>query len=128
MMKILLYPDININMTSDSHKIFEAYSIKKLNKQIVTENLDPVGHEDKDINTDGKVDATDAYLLKKREAIAKSIEGEKKRQSEEEEQKTSGKHGDALFIWDYLLHKKKYSPQEAMEIVNMAKVAFEHLI
>lgn len=113
----------------DNNKMFEAYRAKfKPVAQMVQESLDPVGHEDADINNDGKVDATDAYLKKKREAIAKSIEGEKKKQSEEEESKAQGKHGDALFIWDYLLHKKKYSPQEAMEIVNMAKVAFEHLV
>lgn len=115
---------------ADNNKMFEAYKAKfaKPATKIVTESLDPVGHEDADINNDGKVDSTDAYLKKKRETIAKAIEGEKKKQSENEEQKAQGKHGDALYIWDYLLNKKKYSPQEAMEVVNMAKVAFEHLV
>ncbi len=115
---------------ADNSKMFEAYR-SKFNKpaaQVVTESLDPVGQEDADINNDGKVDATDDYLKKKREAIAHSIESEKKKQSEDEEHKAKSKHGDALYIWDYLLHKKKYSPQEAMEIVNMARVAFEHVV
>ena len=38
-----------------------------------TEKLDPVGHEDKDINNDGKTDATDKYLKTRRDAIAKNI-------------------------------------------------------
>ncbi|NBW57507.1 hypothetical protein EB118_22460 [bacterium] len=109
--------------------MFEAYRAKHQKpKQIVTESLDPVGQEDDDINNDGKVDATDAYLKKKREAIAKSIEDTKKKQSEDAESQAKGKHSDALYIWDYLLHKKNYSPQDAMEIVNMAKAAFEHML
>ena len=41
------------------------------------EGLDPVGKEDDDINNDGKVDKTDKYLLKRRQAVAKNInEGE----------------------------------------------------
>jgi hypothetical protein len=113
----------------DNNKMFEAYASKfKAPSKVVSESLDPVGKEDADINNDGKVDATDDFLLKRRDIISKKIADEKKRQSEEEESKAHGKHGDALFIWDYLLNKKKYSPQEAMEVVNMAKVAFEHLI
>ena len=37
------------------------------------EGLDPVGKEDDDINNDGKVDKTDKYLLKRRQAVAKNI-------------------------------------------------------
>ncbi len=113
----------------DNSKMFEAYKAR-FNKpaQLVAEKLDPVGQEDADINNDGKVDSNDEYLKRKRESIAKSIESEKKKQSEDEELKASNKHGDALYIWDYLLHKKKYSPQEAMEVVSMAKAAFEHLV
>jgi archaellum component FlaC len=37
------------------------------------EGLDPVGKEDNDINNDGKVDKTDKYLLKRRQAVAKNI-------------------------------------------------------
>ena len=35
--------------------------------------LDPVGKEDKDVNNDGKVNKTDKYLMKRREAIGKAI-------------------------------------------------------
>ena len=35
--------------------------------------LDPVGHEDADINNDGKVDATDKYLKHRRDVIAKKM-------------------------------------------------------
>ena len=37
------------------------------------EGLDPVGKEDDDINNDGKVNSTDKYLVKRRQAIAKSM-------------------------------------------------------
>merc|ERR1712023_216610 len=35
--------------------------------------LDPVGKEDKDVNNDGKVNKTDKYLMKRRNAIGKAI-------------------------------------------------------
>jgi hypothetical protein len=37
------------------------------------ESLDPVGHEDADINNDGKVDKTDKYLKHRRDVIAKNL-------------------------------------------------------
>jgi hypothetical protein len=37
------------------------------------EGLDPVGKEDDDINNDGKVNSTDKYLGKRRQAIAKNM-------------------------------------------------------
>jgi hypothetical protein len=37
------------------------------------EKLDPVGHEDADINNDGKVDKTDKYLKHRRDVIAKNL-------------------------------------------------------
>jgi hypothetical protein len=36
-------------------------------------HLDPVGHEDSDVNNDGKVNGTDKYLLKRRAIIARAI-------------------------------------------------------
>ena len=39
----------------------------------MSEELDPVGKEDDDINNDGKVDKTDKYLANRRKAIAKNI-------------------------------------------------------
>jgi hypothetical protein len=51
--------------------------IEYLNAASKAEGLDPVGKEDNDINNDGKVDKTDKYLLKRRQAVAKNInEGE----------------------------------------------------
>jgi hypothetical protein len=35
--------------------------------------LDPVGKEDADVNNDGKVDSSDSYLKKRREAIGKAM-------------------------------------------------------
>lgn len=35
--------------------------------------LDPVGREDNDVNNDGKVDGTDTYLKKRRNAVGKAI-------------------------------------------------------
>ena len=46
-----------------------------------TEALDPVGQEDGDVNNDGKKDKTDKYLMKRREAIAKSINKKKVKES-----------------------------------------------
>jgi len=39
----------------------------------LAELLDKVGHEDSDINNDGKVNKTDKYLLNRRKVIAKNI-------------------------------------------------------
>jgi len=39
----------------------------------MSEDLDPVGKEDDDINNDGKVNKTDKYLANRRKAIAKNI-------------------------------------------------------
>ena len=94
----------------------------------LTEGLDPVGKEDKDINNDGKVDDTDKYLLKRREAISKAIEKGKHEEEENTKIRHNTKHSDALQIWDLLLNQKKYSPSEALEVINLAKSAFEHTL
>jgi uncharacterized protein YdaT len=39
----------------------------------MSEDLDPVGKEDDDINNDGKVDKTDKYLANRRKAVASNI-------------------------------------------------------
>ena len=41
---------------------------------ILTEAMDPVGKEDKDINNDGRVDKTDKYLKARRDAISKNVD------------------------------------------------------
>jgi hypothetical protein len=40
---------------------------------ILYEALDPVGHEDADINNDDKVDKTDKYLANRRKAVAANL-------------------------------------------------------
>jgi hypothetical protein len=94
----------------------------------LVEGLDPVGKEDKDINNDGKVDSTDAYLLKRREAISLAISKGKEEAEEQEKQHGNSMHSDALYIWNHLLNDKKYSPRDAMAVINMAKTAFEHML
>jgi hypothetical protein len=42
----------------------------------IGEKLDPVGHEDADINNDGKVNKTDKYLKHRRNVIAKNLDEE----------------------------------------------------
>jgi hypothetical protein len=41
--------------------------------ELIAESLDPVGHEDADINNDGKVDKTDKYLATRRKAVAANL-------------------------------------------------------
>ena len=94
----------------------------------LVEGLDPVGKEDKDINNDGKVDSTDAYLLKKREAISMAISHGKEEAEEQEKQHGNSMQSDALYIWNHLLNDKKYNPRDAMTVINMAKTAFEHML
>ena len=104
--------------------------MSKFNKfySSIVEGLDPVGKEDADINNDGKVDATDKYLLKRREIIGDKIRQGRQEEEESTKNYNNTKHMDALEVWDFLLHKKGYSPSEAMEIINLAKTAFEHAI
>jgi hypothetical protein len=125
----------NYMQTKDAHLIFEAYFVKK---QVVKENTnlstdpetiakqeDP-GHDGAQV-TDKDMKAA-RYIGNKRATIAKSIEDTKKQQAQEDEERENGHHSDALYIWDYLLHQKKHSPQHAIKIINLAKAAFEHQI
>lgn len=52
----------------------KTYAIATAQAEKVAETLDPVGKEDDDINNDGKVDSTDKYLAKRREAISQNID------------------------------------------------------
>lgn len=47
-----------------------------LNHPALVESMDPVGQEDDDINNDGKVDKSDAYLRARRNAIARKLQQE----------------------------------------------------
>ena len=55
--------------TRDELLLAEAY--KKISEK--SEKLDPVGEEDDDVNNDGKVDSTDKYLKKRRQAVSRSV-------------------------------------------------------
>jgi len=57
------------------------YEAKKCNK--ATEELDPVGQADADIDNDGDVDSSDAYLKKRRKAISKSVKDDEKEEVKE---------------------------------------------
>jgi len=57
------------------HLVEDPLYYTKLQK-METENLDPVGQEDDDIDNDGDSDASDEYLKKKRNAISKAMETE----------------------------------------------------
>ena len=50
------------NIQNKKNKMYKQY-----------EGLDPVGKEDSDVNNDGKVDSSDSYLKKRREAIGKAM-------------------------------------------------------
>ena len=43
---------------------------------LLIEALDAVGHEDADINNDGKVDKTDKYLKHRRDVVSKNLDEE----------------------------------------------------
>jgi len=111
-------------MNNDEQKIFNSYA----NFSEINENLDPVGKEDKDINNDGKVDKTDRIIAHRRNIIAKAIKKGKEEAEEKQKKADNSLYSDALYIWDFLLHKKKYSPADAIKIVNLAKTSFEHLV
>ena len=120
----------------DNSLMFAAYSKRFATPKLVVESTetDPkVIAKTEDPAHDG-AQVTDAdmkaanYLANKRKAIEDKIAEDKKAASENEENEKKGMHSDALFIWDYLLNKKKYSPTDAMNVVNMAKIAFEHLV
>jgi hypothetical protein len=57
----------------------QAEESKKLSSRLYKEKLDPVGQEDGDIDNDGDEDKTDQYLLKRRKAVSKAIEKQKKK-------------------------------------------------
>ena len=65
-------------------------AIKNEIRSILSEKMDPVGKEDKDINNDGKVDKTDDYLKNKRKAISKAI-GKKSVKEEDDDDETAKK-------------------------------------
>ena len=53
--------------------IDDEFNPEETEMATVTEKLDPVGKEDKDVNNDGKVNSTDGYLKKRRAAITSAM-------------------------------------------------------
>lgn len=70
--------------------------------------LDPVGKEDSDVNNDGKVNKSDKYLLKRREAIGSAIKTRKESLDpvgqEDDDVNNDGKVNNTD---DYLKHRRK---------------------
>jgi len=120
----------------DNSLMFAAYSKRFETPKLVVESTETdaaVIAKTEDPAHDGP-QVTDAdkkaanYIANKRKTIEDKIAQAKKTAAENEESERNSMHSDALYIWDYLLHKKNYSPTDAMNVVNMAKVAFEHLV
>jgi hypothetical protein len=62
-------------LINEAFRLQQLAGIKPINS--LNEKLDAVGHEDEDINNDGKVDKTDKYLANRRKAVSKNMsEGE----------------------------------------------------
>jgi hypothetical protein len=57
----------------EKNTIKKVQDLIRRERQSSNEQLDPVGKEDSDINNDGKVDSTDKYLAKRRQAIGKNM-------------------------------------------------------
>ena len=61
--------NVHIDHKGEVHK----FRVSATAPHQMKEALDPVGHEDSDVNNDGKVDKNDKYLLNRRAAVAKAI-------------------------------------------------------
>jgi hypothetical protein len=100
-----------------SRIVAEAKSSKK---------LDPVGHEDDDVDNDGDSDSSDSYLKKRRAAVGAAIASDRKKKVEEaldpvgQEDKDIDNDGDHDKSDKYLLNRRKVRakvipPQEKLK-------------
>jgi hypothetical protein len=120
----------------DNSSMFAAYCKRFESPKLVVESTETdakvIAKTEDPANDGPKVTDADMkaanYIANKRKAIEDSIASKKKESEDEEKEAHNGMHSDALYIWEYLLHQKKYSPADAMNVVNMAKVAFEHML
>lgn len=85
--------------------ILIAHTMSLLEKK-GNRKLDPVGKEDEDINNDKKVDSTDSYLKKRREAIGAKLKAKHHGKAHEEVEVNEG--SDAEKRKEYLRKKMKY--------------------
>jgi len=123
------YSKDNANMFAAYSKRFEP--VKTITEAVETDaaviaKTEDPAHDGAQVTAADKKAAN--YIANKRKTIEDSIALKKKESEEEEKQAQSGMHSDALYIWDYLLHQKKYAPSEAMNVINLAKAAFEHML
>ena len=80
-----------------------------------SKKLDPVGHEDADVNNDGVSDSSDSYLKKRRAAVGAAIDADKKKKVEEakqldpvgQEDEDIDNDGDSDSSDRYLLNRRK---------------------
>ena len=88
--------------------------------------LDPVGHEDDDVDNDGDSDSSDSYLKKRRAAVGSAIASDRKKKVEEaldpvgKEDKDIDNDGDHDKSDSYLLNRRKVRskiipPQERLK-------------
>lgn len=76
-------PETGEYYSVETEKGVKKYSPDEL-EAITTEELDPVGKADDDIDNDGDVDSSDKYLKKRRKAISKSVKDDEKEDKIEE--------------------------------------------
>jgi hypothetical protein len=76
-------PETGAYYSVETEKGVKKYSPDEL-EAITTEELDPVGKADDDIDNDGDVDSSDKYLKKRRKAISKSVKDDEKEDKIEE--------------------------------------------
>jgi hypothetical protein len=92
----------------------------------VSKKLDPVGHEDDDVDNDGDSDSSDSYLKKRRAAVGAAIASDRKKKVEEaldpvgQEDKDIDNDGDHDKSDKYLLNRRKVRskvipPQERLK-------------
>ena len=90
-------------------------------------HLDPVGHEDSDIDNDGDHDASDRYLKHRRDVISKNINekwGTETKVSPEERGKYAGKTKAELLKSYNALKKSGPHPRGSKEYGRMRELAF----
>jgi hypothetical protein len=100
--RIMSFHDMDMDMdedeTPEEEEMWDDFEDEEVHEKMSAKakksKLDPVGKEDKDINNDGKVNSSDEYLKKRREAIGKSING-KKSSKEDKKPAAKGKQAQA---------------------------------
>lgn len=87
----------------------------------VMEKLDPVGKEDKDVNNDGKVDSSDNYLKKRRNAISSAMRAARQKEVQKKVDAESKKQWKKSPQAGTLSAMKKEEVEQIDEIGNTEK-------